>query len=402
MKNDLPKGWEVKKLGEVTSYVDYRGKTPTKSTEGVFLVTAKNVKAGYMDYEISKEYIPYENYEEVMRRGKPQIGDILITTEAPMGNVASIDREGFALAQRIIKLRGKEGIIQNIFLKFYLSSPKFQAELDEKSTGSTAKGIKGSILHKMPLNIPPLPEQHKIAQILSTWDEAIQTTQNLLDKLESRKKGMMERLLSGKGKGWETAILEELGDFTKGMGITKAELVEHGIPCIRYGEIYTVHHFIVSKYYSFISKETAEQSRKISKNDILFAGSGETLEDIGKAVVFIGNEEVYAGGDIIIFSPTNINVDSTYLSYLLNSEFVRKQIRTFEQGQSVVHLYTRDISKIKIPFPPLAKQTAIAKILNTADVEIQETKAYLKTLKQQKKGLMQALLTGKIIVKTDG
>ena len=103
MKNDLPKGWEIKKLGEVTSYVDYRGKTPIKSTEGIFLVTAKNVKAGYMDYEISKEYIPYENYEEVMRRGKPQIGDVLITTEAPMGNVASIDREGFALAQRIIK-----------------------------------------------------------------------------------------------------------------------------------------------------------------------------------------------------------------------------------------------------------------------------------------------------------
>jgi type I restriction enzyme, S subunit len=206
--------------------------------------------------------------------------------------------------------------------------------------------------------------------------------------------------LSGKGKGWETVILEELGDFTKGMGITKVELVEQGIPCIRYGEIYTVHHFVVSKFYSFISKETAEQSRKIAKNDILFAGSGETLEDIGKAVVFIGNEEVYAGGDIIIFSPTNIYVDSIYLSYLLNSEFVRKQIRTFGQGQSVVHLYTRDISKIKILLPSLEEQTTIAKILNTADAEIQATKAYLKTLKQQKKGLMQQLLTGRIIVKT--
>ena len=91
--------WEQRKLIEVCDYVDYRGKTPTKTENGIFLVTAKNVKDGFIDYETSKEYISENAYEEVMRRGKPEIGDVLITTEAPCGNVAQVNKADIALAQ---------------------------------------------------------------------------------------------------------------------------------------------------------------------------------------------------------------------------------------------------------------------------------------------------------------
>lgn len=386
MKNDLPKGWEIKKLGEVTSYVDYRGKTPIKSTEGIFLVTAKNVKAGYMDYEISKEYIPYENYEEVMRRGKPQIGDVLITTEAPMGNVASIDREGFALAQRIIKLRGKEEVIQNNFLKFYLSSPKFQAELDEKSTGSTAKGIKGSVLHKMPLSIPPLPEQQKIAQILSTWDEAIQTTQLLLDKLESRKKGMMERLLSGK--------MLEIGQVATHISIrNKEDKVLPVLSCTKYNGLVDSLEYFGRKIYS----DDTSTYKIVPKYTFAYATNHIEEGSIGYQSKYV---EALISPMYTVFETNELINDI----YLLKSD---KYIKIYQQNMAGSidrrgALRWNDFSKIKIPFPPIEEQTAIAKILDTADAEIQETKAYLKTLKQQKKGLMQSLLTGKIIVKTNG
>ena len=105
--------WEQRKLIEVCDYVDYRGKTPRKTKTGVFLVTAKNVKDGYIDYEASKEYISYNDYDEVMKRGIPEIGDVLFTTEAPCGNVAQVDKPNIALAQRIIKYRGKDNIINN-------------------------------------------------------------------------------------------------------------------------------------------------------------------------------------------------------------------------------------------------------------------------------------------------
>ena len=116
---------EWKSLGEVCDYVDYRGKTPKKTTEGVFLVTAKNIRMGYIDYKTSQEFISADDYNLVMRRGLPEIGDVLITTEAPCGFVAQVDREDIALAQRVIKYRSKNKLLLNSFLKHYLKGCQF-------------------------------------------------------------------------------------------------------------------------------------------------------------------------------------------------------------------------------------------------------------------------------------
>ena len=168
----IPEDWEVKRLGEICDYVDYRGKSPDKVSNGVFLVTAKNIREGFIDYEISKEYIPKEDFEIVMRRGKAEVGDVLITTEAPLGHVAQIDNPNIALAQRVIKYRGK-GNILNTFLKYFLMSETFQAILIANATGSTALGIKGSRLHQLQIIVPSINEQEKIISLLQLWDTAI-------------------------------------------------------------------------------------------------------------------------------------------------------------------------------------------------------------------------------------
>ena len=165
--------WEQRKLVEVCDYVDYRGKTPTKTEDGIFLVTAKNVKDGFIDYETSKEYISENTYEEVMRRGKPEIGDVLITTEAPCGNVAQVNKADIALAQRIIKYRGHIGVVDNTYLKHYLLSPEFQKILNAKSSGGTVQGIKGSILHQQKIIYPSYEEQKKIGQHMDSFDHLI-------------------------------------------------------------------------------------------------------------------------------------------------------------------------------------------------------------------------------------
>ena len=165
--------WEQRKLGEVCDYVDYRGKTPKKTESGIFLVTAKNVKAGYIDYESSQEYISEDDYEEVMHRGHPKLGDVLITTEAPCGNVAQVNREDIALAQRIIKYRGHKNIIDNTYLNFYLLTPDFQRNLFEKSSGGTVQGIKGSVLHQQEICFPKFDEQAKIGSYFQSLDNLI-------------------------------------------------------------------------------------------------------------------------------------------------------------------------------------------------------------------------------------
>lgn len=194
---------------------------------------------------------------------------------------------------------------------------------------------------------------------------------------------------------WEMKRLGEVGSFSKGGGISKLELSEEGLPCIRYGEIYTTHDYIIKEFKSFISEDVSKLSKRIYKGDILFAGSGETLEDIGKAVAFIGEEEAFSGGDIIIFSPTKDEVQSESLAYMLDSYCVRKQRARLGVGTQIVHIYAKDLKTILIPVPPLSEQKTIAKVLSTWDEAIEKNQQLIDQKELRKKALMQQLLTGK-------
>jgi len=130
----IPKDWEIVPLTkQLDSIVDYRGKTPEKTEEGTFLVTAKNIKDGKICYELSKEYVREADYEEIMHRGIPQIGDILFTTEAPLGQVANVDRTDIALAQRIIKFRAS--FVE--YIAFVLGDDYVASMLEGKQMGES-------------------------------------------------------------------------------------------------------------------------------------------------------------------------------------------------------------------------------------------------------------------------
>ena len=233
--------WEQRKLIDLCDYVDYRGKTPNKSDSGIFLVTAKNVKDGYIDYDVSKEYIPEDKYEEVMRRGKPKIGDVLITTEAPCGNVAQVNKPNIALAQRIIKYRGHNQVIDNTYLKYYLLSPFFQNILNMKSSGGTVQGIKGSVLHQQKISFTKYTEQLKIGQCLDSLDSLITLHQRECDQLKELKKSMLKKMFprdessipevrfAGFTDAWEQRKLrDEAIEILAGGDIDKEKTVENG------------------------------------------------------------------------------------------------------------------------------------------------------------------------------
>ncbi len=196
---------------------------------------------------------------------------------------------------------------------------------------------------------------------------------------------------------WEVKSLSEIGNFSKGKGILKDQLLSIGLPCLRYGEIYSNYNFVAKEFKSFISEEVASESQKISKGDILFAGSGETIEEIGKAIAYTGNQIAYAGGDIIIFSPQN--VDSLLISYLLELDSSRKQKRVLGQGNSIVHIYTSDLQRLKIPIPSASEINKIVAILEALDKAISKTQQIITQIQQRNKGLMQQLLIGKIRLK---
>ena len=180
--------------------------------------------------------------------------------------------------------------------------------------------------------------------------------------------------------------------------ISKEDLREIGFRCILYGDLYTTYDFFIDKVNKFVDKKISKQSQHIKKGDVLFAGSGETIEEIGKAATYISMERAFAGGDVIIFTPYN-QVYPESLSYLLESDFVRKQKRRLGQGHSVVHIYPKDLAKLMIPLPPLPEQRAIAACLSTWDEAISKTNELIAQKELRKKWLMQKLLTGKMRLK---
>lgn len=162
----IPAHWEVRGLTKCATRVDYRGATPTKSSSGVFLVTARNIKNGRIDYEASQEFIPEEDYEYVMRRGWPKKGEVLFTTEAPLGEIARVDDEDVALAQRIIKFSSSTSELTNEYLFYWMRSSPFQSDVLSRATGSTALGIKASKIVELRCLLPPTAEQLEIGKFL--------------------------------------------------------------------------------------------------------------------------------------------------------------------------------------------------------------------------------------------
>ena len=162
--------------------IDYRGKTPQKSDTGIPTLSAKSVKNNYINYA-ECYYISEAEYKRFMVRGFPQKGDVLLTTEAHMGMVAKLDRDDVAIAQRLLTLRGKEGVLDNDYLLYLLQSPYGQGLLKARETGTTVTGIKQAEFRRIIVRLPDIATQKKIGSILSAIDQKIVCNVKVNDNL---------------------------------------------------------------------------------------------------------------------------------------------------------------------------------------------------------------------------
>jgi type I restriction enzyme S subunit len=185
----------------MTEQVDYRGATPRKTDDGVQLVTARNVKAGWIDYETSQEFVDPAEYAEIMHRGLPRIGDLLFTMEAPLGNVAVVDREDIALAQRVIKWSVDRSKAEPRFLMYAALGDDFQEQLLARATGSTALGVKASKLPELRIDLPSLEEQRSIIICLDEQTAKIDTlmteTEGFIELSRERRSALITAAVTG-------------------------------------------------------------------------------------------------------------------------------------------------------------------------------------------------------------
>lgn len=196
------KGWVESTIGAETRFIDYRGKTPVKTSKGIRLITAKNVKMGYLQ-ESPMEFIAVDSYESWMRRGIPNRGDVLFTTEAPLANVAQLDTdEKVAFAQRIIIMQSNASRLDSTFLKYLLLSQPVQDRIRIKGTGATVQGIKASLLKTVEIAFPgSLLEQQSIAAVLDSLSVETKRLVSLYDRklaaLAALKQSLLHQAFAG-------------------------------------------------------------------------------------------------------------------------------------------------------------------------------------------------------------
>jgi len=338
----------------------------------------------------------------VPERTLVQYKDILICVRNGsrdlIGKCAIIDRQAKGMAFGAFMSIFRSDKNEYIFRVF--QSVIMRRQINEH-LGATINQITNKSLSSFRVPLPPTDqEQQAITEALNDADALIEGLEKLIAKKRLIKQGAMHELLTGERRlpgfngEWASRKLGSLGVFLKGSGVRKGQAESGDLPCVRYGEIYTDHHNVLRTFRSFISYEVAATATRIRIGDILFAGSGETKEEIGKCVAVTTSVEAYAGGDIVILRTTGHN--PVFLGYALNLPEVQRQKASKGQGDAVVHISALALGSIDIALPDQEEQMAIAQIISEIDNELEALIARLAKARQIKQGMMQELLTGRI------
>lgn len=399
----VPEGWKIKRLGEITQKTSRKNRNdrsyPACSINNQigFILQSKQFEQGSYDFLDKTSYKIVEKDEFAYNPARINVGSI--------GRLKNMDKVIVSSLYVCFKLSDKNDAT---YFENWFNGYDFYKEIIRNLEGSVREYLFYKNFSRIQMPVPPIAEQQKIAEILAQCDKVIALKQELLDEKRKQKKWLMQNLLnpdSGvrlpkfKGKKWNNYTMSELGEFSKGYGISNEDCLTGKIPCIKYGDIYMFFDTWFNTPVSFTEAEIAEDSPIISQGTLLFTGSGEDRLEIGKCTVYTGSFPIAVGGDIIIMEPNENKVDPLFLVYMQYTEGLIRQKAELCQGYSIVHIYASDIKKLIVSIPStLEEQKAIIKTISSADRVITLLEQELAAWHEKKKGLAQLLLTGLVRV----
>lgn len=367
----MRKDWEICPLDKYVKFIDYRGHTPTKTPSGMRLITAKNVKEGFLQRE-PEEFVDPKIYDKWMVRGFPKKGDVLFTTEAPLANVAQLDTDEKVLfAQRIIIFQPQEDKIDQTFLKYLLLSEPVRTQIFSKGTGATVQGIKARLLKTVEIPVPPLREQQRIVSVLDAALASIaQAKENAEQNLVNARElfgSYLESLFADSRAGWEEKKLGEVCErITDGTHVTP-KYVPEGVPFLSVKNLtkgfidFSDTRFITPEEHAILTKRVRPE-----RDDVLYTKVGTT----GVAKVVDVDVEFSIFVSIALLKLKHDMIFNRYLEFFLNSPFARKQAQQRTRGTANKNLVITDIKEIEIHFPKsLAEQRAIVGRLEALSAE---------------------------------
>lgn len=284
----------------------------------------------------------------------------------------------------VLVIRVTDEKVNPKYLYQVLADDKFFAFNMKHAKGAKMpRGSKTAIMqYKIP--IPPLETQQKIVKILDEFTELEAMLETALEaELALRKRQYQyyrdflldfdNQIVGGIADGYKCRLkdvvwktLGEVGTLIRGNGLQKKDFTEDGIPAIHYGQIYTQYGNQITETISFVSPELAEKLRKVDKGDVVITNTSENIEDVGKALLYLGERQAVTGGHATIFKPGK-EIIGKFFVHFTQTEIFNKAKRKFAKGTKVIDVSATDIAKIKIPIPPLPEQEKIAAILDKFD-----------------------------------
>lgn len=427
---DVPSHWAVRRLRNTcmmrVSNVDKHKR------DGEFPVRLCNYVDVYKNDWIRSQldFMPATATRDEIERFRLQRGDVLITKDSEtwtdIGVPALVEstRDDLVSGYHLALLRPFPKHLNSSYLFWALHSVSIQYQFHIAATGVTRYGLSHNAIKSILLPVPPLTEQIAIVRFLSYIDEQIRCyiriKQNLIESLREYGFSIINhavtcgldpavRLRRSGIKGledipehWQARRLGQIGTLYKGRGGNKDDEIPTGIPCVRYGDLYTSHRYSISKSRACIPDCKYQEYTPLQFGDVVFAGSGETIDEIGKSAVNLMKSKACCGGDVILFRSRH-QVDAQFLGYATDCQSSIAQKATMGRGITVMHIYKDQLKRLALAIPPLPEQVAIASFLNrmnsNIDKAIKSVQQEISLLSEYRTRLIADVVTGKLDVR---
>jgi len=382
----IPIDWDVKKLSDCANIL--MGQSPSSTSyngngDGFYLIQGN---ADIKD-RLSSPRIWTNDPTKLCKEG-----DILMSVRAPVGTISK-SKHTACIGRGICSIKSKEKINQEFLYNFLLS---FESQWKSLEQGSTFTAVNSNDIMNLQLPIPSIAEQQKIAEILSTWDEAISNCKNTINTLKLRNKGLSQQLLTGKkrlsgfSEKWEIKKIKDFSLEISSKNKGDEDLIV--LSCTKYNGLVPSLEYFGRKIYS----DNLKTYKIVKKNTFAYATNHIEEGSIGYQNKY---ESALISPMYTVFK-TDENINDDFLFKVLKSNTYIQEYQKRMEGSIDRRggLRWQEFSKIKVSVPSYEEQTAIALALETADQELKSYETKLEALQLQKKGLMQQLLTGKIRV----
>ena len=383
-------GWEYKKLGEVCNVIG--GGTPDTKNKEYWRGNIPWATVSDMNCDVIKTtgyYITDRGLNESSSRIIKK-GEIVIATRVGLGKVCKLAVDT-AINQDLKGVIPKDNNIVRDFIFYYF---KHKAKyIVDNGIGATVKGVKIKFIEGLSFGFPSLSEQQSIVDYLDSAFAKIDAMKANAEKALNEAKALFQASLKEMLKpkeGWEEKKLGDLAtDMYRGSGIRRDQVTKEGTPCVRYGEIYTTYNVGFDTCVSYTKEEYISSPKYFEHGDLLFAITGESVEDIGKTIAYLGNEKCLCGGDIICMKH---NQNPKFLAYALTTPEAIRQKGMGKTKLKVVHTNAPALKGIIIPVPPLSEQQSIVETLDSLKSKVDRLQANYEKISQECDALKQAIL----------